>query len=322
MNEFQNGEMFPVGGIHQASSMYLADAAELGRFDAGRLLTLEKEWQAKFQQLPINDEVFSFCTALRVFEGLNGKLTFIYSPSADCFVLLGFVLKPSTRGSGNVITLNLSACHPTLVRPMNYHRDVAVGAVAAVGSPPPFGTTYSHDNMSRTMLKSWVDERSNATHSLRALLEGLPADPLRLHNLQRDLARQLLEQGDLEIRLAEEQARLCIAAQAKANQVRHDAVTALRRSRIFTTALFTIAGIALAAASVFIRTDNINTINLTTAGLFTLIAALLALRTAGPLSDLRSKLSCVALWWEHRLTSQMTGIRHLAGRLRGHLPRS
>ena len=106
MNEFQNGEVFQFDGIYQASTMYLADAAELGRFDAGRLKTLEREWQAKYDQLPSAEDQFSFAEAVRAYQGNNGELSFMFSVKNKCFVLLSFELKPSTRGRGNVVAID------------------------------------------------------------------------------------------------------------------------------------------------------------------------------------------------------------------------
>lgn len=105
MNAYSNDEIFQFDGIYKASRMYLADAAELGRFDAGRLRILEREWQVMLGGAPANDQVFSFASAKQSFSGGNGKLTFIYSPSLKCFVLLSFKLKPSARGCGNVVSI-------------------------------------------------------------------------------------------------------------------------------------------------------------------------------------------------------------------------
>ncbi|ESQ83170.1 hypothetical protein AEAC466_15015 [Asticcacaulis sp. AC466] len=304
MNEFENGELFPIGGIHQASKMYLADAAELGRFDAGRLRTLEKEWQAAYSVLPRNEAPFSFATALMKFDGQNGRLTFIYSPSADAFVLLTFTLKPSTRGSGNVVTIDAGLSHrpkpPVLTEATP---GIAVGAVAFAGAADA-------DVMGRLeafnvpVLQFLAKEQAERQANVRAFVSAATTNAAFVFAAEDGRVKQLVEQCELmdaEMRLSEDRTWNAMAAQVRAHYVTQ---MALRRSRALRAWLLGAAATILIGAVMMTDEGELAPVVLGTAGVLGGASALAALRATG-----RLPLRRLADSWG--LTSGLRAVRSL-----------
>ncbi len=259
MNEFQNGEVFQFDGIHQASSMYLKDAAGLGRFDAGRLLVLEREWKAEYGQVPINDEMFSFAQSDRVFQGSNGELTFFFSAQYNCFVLLGFELKPSTRGGGNVIAIQSRLSRKMILGPI--HEGVGVAACGVTGRTPAVHTPAVHAPavhavpahvlhqivMADTFMTGGAIATVREKIYVRTLVDGF-VGVARLDVPSIDDYRALMTDAaeDLGAKVVERQERICDAFDDQARALQEYRF-ALKRSRRRTAGMMAAAAIGMAA---------------------------------------------------------------------------
>ncbi len=211
MSEFQNGEIFQLDGMHQASTMYLADAGELGRFDSRRLQILEKEWKAVYDQLPTNDDEFSFKKARRIYEGKNGELTFMYSPQYNSFVLLGFELKPSARGHANIVPIETALSRRKTFCVAYGDEDLAAACTTGAGTAlavvseavDPDGTTVR--TRERLVICALVDHFRQRT----AAIEAYTMENYRIlvSDFADDLGHEVLQSQDRVFETFDDHAR-------------------------------------------------------------------------------------------------------------------